>query len=321
MAVVRSIEGRSGLLGRLSPARLDVVLADGHDELPSTDVPVVVQTHEAGWFTDELREVLSPGFFEFIAPRTEKAVRRADRVITPSMSAARDMADAYGLGIERFSPVPHGVDPWFHPMAEGGSKLVASARGGKDAPYVLFAATLHPRKNLPAVREAMNRLVRDGAPHVLVIAGGGAPDRADSTDLEREARSDLPDVAGRVVRMADPSDAELAALMAEADAFCLPSLYEGFGLTALEAMASGTPVVVSDRGALPEVVGDAGLVVPPDVDAVEDALGRVLSEPDLAATLRRKGLDRARTYTWRRTAEGWLAALRIAAGREYTRGA
>ena len=316
MASVRPLERRWEPLGRLLPRRFDVVLADGHDHLPSTQTPVVVQTHEAGWFTDELRNTLDPQFLDFIRKRTEAAVRTADRVITPSVSAARDMAEAYGLDPARFSPVPHGVDPWFRPAAEGGRALVARARAGRDAPYVLFAASLHPRKNLPVLREAMSRLVESGFPHVLVIAGGGATDRADSRALERAARADLRGITGRVVRMMDPTDSDLAALMAGADALCLPSLYEGFGLTALEAMASGTPVVVADRGALPEVVGDAGLVVPPEVESLEDALGRVLSEPELAARLRRKGLDRARGYTWERTAEGWLAALRLAASRE-----
>jgi glycosyltransferase involved in cell wall biosynthesis len=101
--------------------------------------------------------------------------------------------------------------------------------------------------------------------------------------------------------------------MAEADAFCLPSLYEGFGLTVLEAMACGTPVVVSDRGALPEVVGDAGLVVPPTAGAVADALIRVLEDRSLADRLEADGVSRARQFTWSRTAAGWLNVLQQAA--------
>ena len=95
--------------------------------------------------------------------------------------------------------------------------------------------------------------------------------------------------------------------MAGAAAFCLPSLYEGFGLTALEAMACGAPVVVSDRGSLPEVVGDAGIVTAPTAAAIAEALRRVLSEPELAARLSAAGPARAAEFTWARTAAGWLA--------------
>ena len=103
--------------------------------------------------------------------------------------------------------------------------------------------------------------------------------------------------------------------MAGADAFCLPSLYEGFGLTALEAMACGAPVIVSDRGALPEVVDGGGIVVEPSPEAIANALERVLSDDELASSLRRRAVERARTFTWARTASGWLAVLRAAAER------
>ncbi|HEX6388309.1 MAG TPA: glycosyltransferase, partial [Solirubrobacteraceae bacterium] len=107
----------------------------------------------------------------------------------------------------------------------------------------------------------------------------------------------------------DPDDAELADLMRGAAAFCLPSLAEGYGLPALEALACGTPAIVSNRGALPEVVGDAALVVEPEVDAVTDALRRVLGDADVAARLRAKGPARARTLSWEGTADGWMAAI------------
>jgi len=101
--------------------------------------------------------------------------------------------------------------------------------------------------------------------------------------------------------------------MAEADAFCLPSLLESFGLTALEALACGAPVVVSDRGALPEVVGDAGLVVEPEPEALAAALERVLGDAALDRELRAAGPSRAAVMTWEHTARGWLAVLQRAA--------
>jgi glycosyltransferase involved in cell wall biosynthesis len=282
--------------------RPDVVLASGHDDLPDTrGAPLVVQVHEAGWFAVELSDTLDPAFLAHIAPRTEHAVKTALAVIAPSRAAAADLTAAYGLPAGRVHAVPHGVDPVFSPGLPGGGELV-----GAGAPYVLYAATLHPRKNLPMVREAMRRLAAEGFPHVLAVAGFPAPDRADSAALEAAA------VGERVVRLAQTSDEQLAALMSGAAAVCLPSLYEGFGLTALEALACGAPLVVSDRGALPEVVGDAAVIVAPTVDDVTTGLRRVLAEPALAAELRIAGPGRAREFTWERTAAGWLAVLRTA---------
>jgi len=100
--------------------------------------------------------------------------------------------------------------------------------------------------------------------------------------------------------------------MAEADAFCLPSLYEAFGLTALEAIACGAPTVVSSTGALPEVVGDAALLAEPTSHGLANALERVLTDGELAARLREAGPERARRMTWEKTADGWLTALRAA---------
>jgi glycosyltransferase involved in cell wall biosynthesis len=304
---------------RLRRRRLDVVLANGHDDLPLVNVPLVVHVHEAGWFTDELRAQIAPDFLAYIETRTGRAARDADQVITLSEASGRDLIAGYGLDPGRVQPVHPGLDPVFLAPGAGGRGLVGRARGGDEAPYVLFAAALHPRKNLAAVREAVALLAAEGYPHVLAIAGRPPADRADSTALLGDAAAELPGTRGRVAMLGQPTDAELASLMAGADAFCLPSLYEGFGLTALEAMGAGAPVVVSDRGALPEVVGDAGIVVDPTGAAVAGALRRVLSDPPLARELAQRGVARAREFTWERTAAGWLDVLLAASGQPYTR--
>jgi len=208
--------------------------------------------------------------------------------------------------------VPHGVDlAVFNPARAGGRRLVSAALG-EDRPYVLFASIPSIRqKNLAALKKAMTRLAARGLPHALVIAGGTAG--GEPPELLEEIAADLPGVAGRVAWLGRVDDAQLAGLMAEADAFCLPSLFEAFGLTALEALASGAPVVASNRGALPEVVGEAAVVSEPSPDGLEAALLRVLSDPHLAERLRAAGPERAATMTWGRTAEGWLRALELAA--------
>jgi glycosyltransferase involved in cell wall biosynthesis len=299
---------------RLRRQRPSVVLADGHAELPPTRLPLVAHVHEAGWFEPTLREFLDPGFYNHIARTTEHAVRSATHVLTLSHAARSDLIRVYNLEADRVHAVHPGADALFTPGLGGGRELVSRALGGREAPYVLYAASLHPRKNLEALRDAMSVLIAEGHEHVLAIAGMPAPDRADSTALERMASAALPGAPGRIAYLGNISDQELAALMAGADAFCLPSLYEGFGLTVLEAMACGTPVVVSDRGALPEVVGDAGVVVEPTAGALAPALAAVLGDPVHAARLGRAAAERARGFTWERTAEGWLGVLREAAG-------
>ena len=290
-----------------------VVLADGHGDLPPTRVPLVVEVHEAGWHEPALRDTLDPAFYELISSRTAVAVGTAAHIITLSESSRRDIVAAYAADPQRVHVVHPGLEAPFRPDASGGRATVARACGAPERPYVLFAAALHPRKNLQSLREAMAGLAEEGFPHALVVAGSGATDREDSSELERAAAAALPGGQPPVVRLTGLGDGALAGLMAEADAFCLPSLHEGFGLTALEAMACGAPVVVSDRGALPEVVGDAGVVVPPTPAALRDALRRVLGEPTLAASLGRAGVERARAFSWDTTAAGWLAVLARAA--------
>jgi glycosyltransferase involved in cell wall biosynthesis len=298
-------------------AKPDVVLANGHDELPAAEAPLVVQVHEAGWFDPELRARINPEFLAHIESQTERAVAASAAVITPSQAARQGLIDSYGIPADRVHAIHHGVDPCFRPEADGslGRAAVARALGGREAPYVLYAATLHPRKNLEALRSAFVRIAAAGFPHVLAIAGQPAPDRPDSSELERAASAPIPGAPGRAVRLGAPPDEELAALMAGADAFCLPSLYEGFGLTALEAMACGAPVIVSDRGALPEVVDGGGIVVDPSPEAIASGLQRVLGDDRLASALRRRAVERARPFTWARAASGWLAVLRAAAER------
>jgi glycosyltransferase involved in cell wall biosynthesis len=298
-----ALGGRRRALGRRRP---DVVLADGHGEIPAADVPVVAVIHEVGWHTPELRALLHPAFLAGIEERTARAARAAARIVTPSESSRRDVVALYGLGAARVHVVPYGVDPAFSADARHGV-------GAVNEPYVLFAAMLHPRKNLEVLRRAMALLAAEGFSHRLVVAGRTAVDGSDVEAIAGAAAAPLPDGAGRPCFVGEVLDADLAALMAGADAYCLPSLYEGFGLTALEAMACGTPVIVSDRGALPEVVGDAGLVVAPEADAVAGALRAVLSDPERARGLAAAGLERARGFTWERTARGWLEILRAAA--------
>jgi glycosyltransferase involved in cell wall biosynthesis len=310
---LRSLGRPARGVARLTRRRPDVWLGSGHEGPIRRDEPVVVVVHGSAWMLDPSVLGLVPReFAEPFVANTQATVRSASFVIVPSEYTRRGLTDGYGIPQERVLVVPHGVDAaTFSPSRKGGRAL-AAAEFGEDRPYILFASIPSiAQKNLPVLKEAVARLAERGLPHALVIAGGTAGGESAAT-LE-EIAADLPGFPRRVAWVGHVGDAELAGLMAEAAAFCLPSSFESFGLTALEAMACGAPVVVSTRGALPEVVGEAAVLSDPTPEGLEVALLRVLTDAGFAAHLRAAGRARAERMTWDRTAEGWLAGLRQAA--------
>jgi glycosyltransferase involved in cell wall biosynthesis len=273
--------------------RTDAWLVDGHGPAVRTRGPVIAVVHEASWDDAGTRAGVDPGFLDGLRHRTLPWLVRADRVLVPSSWAARQVS---GLGGQPMV-VSYGVDSdLFRPGPE------------RVPGEVLFVGTVQPRKNLTAVRDAVAAV----GGLTLTVVVGPTHDRPDSGALLDAALAALPDTVVR--RAVAPTDADLAVLMARCAVFCLPSLAEGFGLPALEAMACGAAVVVSDRGALPEVVGDGGLVVPLEASALRDALRDVVSDPARAAELGARARARARELSWERTARGWLEALRSATG-------
>lgn len=303
---------RVHVAGRPRLRRPDVWLLPAHGLPISRREPVVSVIHGSAWMLDpDVLQLMPSEFAEPFVTATEAALERSALAIVPSEYTRHGLIEGGAMTEERVMVVAHGVDmDVFNPARAGGRRLVSAALG-EDRPYVLFASIPSIRqKNLAALKKAMARLAAHGLPHALVIAGGTAG--GEPPELLEEIAADLPGVAGRVAWLGRVDDAQLAGLMAEADAFCLPSLFEAFGLTALEALASGAPVVVSNRGALPEVVGEAAVVSEPSPDGIEAALLRVLSDPQLAERLRAAGPERAATMTWGRTAEGWLRALELA---------
>jgi glycosyltransferase involved in cell wall biosynthesis len=286
----------------VSRGRVDVWLSSGHAE-PVDGRPLVVQVHEAAWREQSLRGLLDTEFAAGIDAATGVAVAAAAAVITPSEAARAQVIEVYGRAPQEVEAIHHGVDhAVFHPGLQGGRERIG-------APYVLFVGVPHPRKNVGAVRQAVADLAAAGFEHKLAIVGNPAPDpRAES--FIADAIRDLPEHPGRTAHFRSLPVHQLAALMAGADLLCLPSLFEGFGLPVLEAMACGTPVVVSDRGALPEVVGEGGVVVEPDAESVSRAVRRVVGDAELAARLRRAAAERAAGFSWARTAAGWADVLR-----------
>jgi len=236
----------------------------------------------------------------------EWAVRRADHILADSHATKSDLISMLKVPPEKVTVVHLAADSTFRPSPETEVRRVA-ARYGLEPGYLFFVGTLEPRKNLPGLLQAYRLLLNEevtAAPLVLVGGKGWLYDEV----FERVEALRLTE---RVRFLHDVPDADLVGLYNGASVLAMPSFYEGFGLPALEAMACGTPVVVAERASLPEVVGEAGLLVNPDDPAdIARALARVLTEEPLRARVRELGLAQAARFTWEETARKTLAIYR-----------
>ncbi|MCG6942382.1 MAG: glycosyltransferase family 4 protein [Thiohalocapsa sp.] len=235
-------------------------------------------------------------------------MRRLDRVIAVSESTRRDLESFARVQPARIAVIHNGADlSRFRPDQPPQAIADMRRRLGIEGPYLLYTARLeHPGKNHVRLLEAFAALRRArDLPHRLVLAGGrwsGA--EAIDARLAELSLGDAVVLPGFV-----PNDL-LPALYAEADAFVFPSLFEGFGIPVLEAMASGTPVCAADTASIPEVVGDAGLLFDPtDSAGIATTVARLLSDRGLHARVVARGLERAQSFTWDRAAAGVLAEL------------
>jgi glycosyltransferase involved in cell wall biosynthesis len=230
--------------------------------------------------------------------RLRAALERADHVVTISESTRQDLLRFYDIAPERVTAVLLGVAP--PPPV---SAFPPAFPSGVRSPFILAVGTLEPRKNHLGVIKAFERL---DCPHQLVIAGArGWKDEGILAAIERSPRRD------QILRL-DYVDADvLDGLYRGADLLAYPSLYEGFGLPILEAMARGCPVVTGNGSSLPEVGGDAAVYVDPrSVDELAAAMERLLGDAALREQLVTAGRARAAAFTWRRTADGTAAVYR-----------
>ena len=241
---------------------------------------------------------------------TQRSVERARRVIAISESTRQDVVRLLGKPAERVDVVYCGVDARFHPRDP---ETVRAFRRKKGLPerFILFLGTLEPRKNVVSLLKAYARLVaRDSRSWpALVIAGAKG-----WFYQEILAKVERLDLADRTILAGYVPEEEKPLWYNAAEIFVYPSLFEGFGLPPLEAMACGTPAIVSDTSSLPEVVGDAGRQVPPDdVAALAEAMATLLGDPVLRAECRQRGLERAARFSWdtaaRQTVRAYERAL------------
>lgn len=280
--------------------RCDAVLGSNYIPIPSRRAAEVPVVYDLSFIHHP--ETVSRRHLFFLRAVLPKVVRRAPAVITISETIRAEIADHYGIDDSSIHVVTPGCDL----DRFDGDRHDGIVIPGLPERFLLYVGTLEPRKNLPRLLEAYGLLRaanRDVPP--LVLAGGIGWRVGDLLDDLRVLVEE-----GSVIQLGYVDDRSVPAIYARATALVFPSVYEGFGLPAVEAMASGCPVIAGNRSALPEVVGDAGLLVDPfDSAAIASAMDSLLHDASLVESLVEKGRLRAAGFTWERTGLELKAAL------------
>ncbi|MEA5466113.1 glycosyltransferase family 4 protein [Leptothoe sp. PORK10 BA2] len=225
-------------------------------------------------------------------------MKQADHIVSVSAATAQDTSDLLDIPADQITVTPNGIDPLFQPITPELSASIRQRHGmAANTLCLLNVGSNHPRKNILVILKAVNQLKQQGLPVCFWKVS------ADFTDEQRAYIRDH-DLESSVVYLGQPASEELVQLYGAADILIAPSLQEGFGLTILEAMATGTPVITSNVSAMPEVAGDAAILVNPhQADAISSAVQTLYQDPDYRNSLIQKGLKRAEQFTWKATAE------------------
>ena len=272
-----------------------------------TACAVVVTIHDVAykmhpeWFSIRDRVVLGSGI--------AWTIRRAGKVITVSEHARREMEAVFPFAGPKIEVTLGAADPRFTKLEENRLNEELLAQKDIRCPFILAVGNLQPRKNLSHLINAFAKIKKHtGISHQLVIAGKALWRESEVYRAVREHG-----LENHVVFTGYVPDEDLVQLYNQADVFVYPSLYEGFGLPVIEAMACGTPVVTSDSSSIPEVAGDAAMLVnPEDVESIAQGLETVVTNTSLKEALGRKGVEQARKFTWEKTAEQTLRIYREA---------
>lgn len=274
--------------------------ATEHLLMPLHGVPTILTIHDLIFRKiPEHHKFLNRWYLNLTMPLYAK---RANHIIAVSKATRDDVMDTYGVSGDKITVIPEAAAPRFKPQAV---EALEATRKRYQLPkrYLLYVGTVEPRKNLLRLLKVWERLYKAAEAPSLVLVGK----RGWLSDDFFNALDTSPARHGVIVT-GYVRDEDLPALYAGATAFVFPSLYEGFGLPPLEAMACGTPVVCSNVSSLPEVVGDAALLCDPTDDgALAEALQRISRDTDLRQELRKRGLAQAAKFSWERAAQETLA--------------
>jgi glycosyltransferase involved in cell wall biosynthesis len=283
-------------------AKVDVIHAPAYTAPFWAPAPVVLTIHDVSYERQ-------PQWYPYKRDWARRAFYRqsaaaASHILTDSRFSASEITAAYRIPIERMTVTPLGVDEAFAPAGPGDSVELPP---GVTPPYVLHVGDLHERRNLKMLTDALLAARRAGMPALSLVLAG--TDRGVGQSLC--AMAEQAGARDSVVLLGSITERRLRSLYRAAEALAYPSLYEGFGLPLIEAMACGTPVIASHATSIPEVVGDAGVLLDPtDTNAWTMAILEVVNDEHVRARLRAAGLRRAAEFTWERTARLTLEAYR-----------
>lgn len=263
--------------------------------------PTVVTFHDMIFFLHpEMHLYYKRLFFRSIIPLS---ARIADAIVAASENTRSDIIKLMGVSGQKVHTIPYGISPIFHPVTDPEELCRARAKYELPEKYFIYVGNFEPRKNIPGLIRAFARLRPKDINCWLVLAGTrGWQDSAIFSTLEEL------NLADRVLLPGFISQADLPAIYSSSIALVYPSRYEGFGLPVLEAMACGAPVITSNISSMPEIVGDAGILIDPtDEDELADAMHRVSSNNGLRAQLAGTGINRAKSFSWDRAARETLS--------------
>ncbi len=294
------------------PNELARVEADAYHSpmftLPAvTACPTVVTIHDVVFETHP--EWVGDKLCSYLSKWSRFAAQTATRIVTVSEFSKQEIVRVYGVDPNRVDVTLEAADRRFFPIEERDHVERVAAKHGLPEQCLLYVGSMETKKNIENLLVAFKRAVdQAGLPHKLALVGGRGGQALDlDALLDRHGCREL------VVRPGYVPDGDLPFIYNAAEAFIYPSLYEGFGLPPLEAMACGVPVISSNATSLPEVVGDAGVLVDPeDTDSMAEAIAGVLTDEGQRSDLRQKGLTRAAEFSWEQTARQTLDVYRQA---------
>lgn len=266
----------------------DFVLPPIHQQTKS-----IVTIHDLSYI--RVPETASPSLKKYLDVVVPRSIARATHVHAVSETTRQDIITLYNTPPEKVSVIFNAVEPRFKPMDI--SKDVLAKYHIPDIPYIISVGTVQPRKNYSRLVKSLVQLRQKHDVHLVIAGGRGWLEDEFYATIQQTGMTDYVHVTGFV------ADEDLPTLYSGAICMAYPSLYEGFGIPVLEAMACGTPVLTSTTSSLPEVAGTSAILVDPyDIDAIHNGLERLISDQDLRKTLSEKGLSQAQKFTWEHSA-------------------